>query len=136
MTGAAAETLTADNCANPRFRGSLGEGAASPKDPLAGVTDLTGGGGDAAQGPAAGASNDPAAAGAATTTTPKGATGLVKGGSTEFRALSPTVYNRGGSKDLPVLPVLVFLAALAIPAIAVTIARASKKRPPSAGASP
>lgn len=36
MEGTGAETLDAGNCVNPRFKGSLGSGAASPKDPLAG----------------------------------------------------------------------------------------------------
>ena len=36
MTGKPAETLTKDNCANPRFGGTLGVGAAAPEDPLAG----------------------------------------------------------------------------------------------------
>src|SRR5262249_54469733 len=41
LRGTAPEALNADNCANPRFRGSLGAGAASPPDPLEGLTDIS-----------------------------------------------------------------------------------------------
>jgi phosphate transport system substrate-binding protein len=37
MNGVPAETLDANNCANPRFRGSLGAGATSPPDPYLGL---------------------------------------------------------------------------------------------------
>lgn len=40
LTGEPAEQLTRDTCANPRFRGSLGPGATSPRDPY---EDLEGG---------------------------------------------------------------------------------------------
>jgi phosphate transport system substrate-binding protein len=57
MQGTEPEQLNAGNCANPRFRGSLGTGASSPPDPLAG-TNLAG------AGPAAAAAADAGAAGA------------------------------------------------------------------------
>ena len=44
MQGSTPETLTPGNCANPRFKGSLGEGAVSPADPLANVASLGNGG--------------------------------------------------------------------------------------------
>jgi phosphate transport system substrate-binding protein len=39
MLGKPADTLTRENCANPRFGGSLGAGAAAPVDPYAGLAD-------------------------------------------------------------------------------------------------
>lgn len=48
LTGTAPTTLSAANCTNPRFRGSLGAGSTSPCDPFvcgAGAGSSTGGGG-------------------------------------------------------------------------------------------
>lgn len=45
MTGEAAPQLNRSNCANPRFRGSLGAGWRGPEDPYAGLTGGGGGGG-------------------------------------------------------------------------------------------
>jgi phosphate transport system substrate-binding protein len=138
MQGSSPEILSADNCANPTFRGSLGAGAESPTDPLAGQTDLSGNGaGPASQGGTQGGGATDAAAGTADAGPgSKRDPGLVEGGSTEYRALSPSVYNRGKSSDLPVLPVIVFFAVLAVPAIAVSIARATKRGSPPAGTPP
>src|SRR5690606_30341730 len=40
MEGKAPEGLNAGNCANPTFTGSFGEGAVSPRNPLADVESL------------------------------------------------------------------------------------------------
>jgi len=40
LEGKAAEQLNADNCVNPRFRGSLGEGFRAPENPLKNKTSL------------------------------------------------------------------------------------------------
>ncbi len=78
MSGTAPEQLNAGNCANPRFKGSLGEGSSSPKkDPLKNVRNP-----DAASGPtAAGGSKTQGGAGGSGTAA-KGATGGPAGGAT------------------------------------------------------
>jgi phosphate transport system substrate-binding protein len=68
MNGTAPERLTAGNCANPRFSGSLGPGAQSPPDPYLGLTPTptTPGGSPAAGGGSggpAGPGSGPAAGG-------------------------------------------------------------------------
>jgi phosphate transport system substrate-binding protein len=79
MAGTPAEVLNAGNCANPRFKGSLGEGSSSPKkDPLKNVRNPEAAAGPATSGGtrsqgAAGSSNaaskgGPTAAGAAAAT--------------------------------------------------------------------
>ena len=57
MNGVAPEALDAGNCANPRFRGSLGAGAQSPVDPYLGLAGFSGNPdpGDAAAAEAGGA---------------------------------------------------------------------------------
>jgi phosphate transport system substrate-binding protein len=42
LTGSAPEQLNASNCNNPRFSGSLGVGAQSPRDPYLGLDGFTG----------------------------------------------------------------------------------------------
>jgi len=84
MQGAAAETLSVGNCVNPRFKGSLGEGASSPKDPLAGRTiggTVVGSPASAAAGRTGGATAGAAAAGgaAASAVGGAGAAGAVAG---------------------------------------------------------
>ena len=60
MNGTAPESLSAGNCANPRFSGGLGVGAASPPDPYLNIP-----GGPEGPGPSgtAGTPGDPSAAG-------------------------------------------------------------------------
>jgi phosphate transport system substrate-binding protein len=129
MQGTAPEGLNAGNCANPRFRGSLGVGATSPKaDPLldrqkaaaaakaaAGATKAKATGptaGNAAA--AAGPNGATAAAAGALAAGREGAIPAVGGGSGVFQPAAPVVYNRptpGSSSSLPVL-LLVLLVGL------------------------
>jgi phosphate transport system substrate-binding protein len=98
MNGTAPEQLSAGNCANPRFQGSLGGGATSPTDPLQQVSSL--GGGDATGSAAAGTSStgsDSAASGAEVAAGPSvaaGSTKAVGGGSTKWRNARPVIYDR------------------------------------------
>jgi phosphate transport system substrate-binding protein len=78
MNGTAPETLTAGNCVNPRFRGSLGAGAYGPPDPYlslpAGGLGGTGGTtGTGATGAGAGAATGAAGAASGAGTTGTGA---------------------------------------------------------------
>jgi phosphate transport system substrate-binding protein len=136
MQGTGAEQLTAGNCANPRFSGSLGEGASSPKDPLADVVDHgLGGGGGGGDSPSSGngdgspvasaagsASATETAAGATSATGSAGRAGgasAVGGGSTHWRKAAPVAYDRPApSGSWTALPVILLLAAIAIPALA------------------
>jgi phosphate transport system substrate-binding protein len=133
MAGGAPDVLAPDNCANPRFRGSLGEGSASPPDPLAGLTDLSGG--SNSQTPAASA--DPAAAAAATdpanaasATGRSGATKAVGGGSTDWRDASPVAYTRPGVPGTDSLPLFAFLSIVALPPLVAGAIRVRRRRAP------
>lgn len=64
MTGSAPEQLSAGNCNNPRFKGNLGAGAASPSDPLAKVASLGGAGGSGGGAASGGAASSGSGAGA------------------------------------------------------------------------
>lgn len=102
LTGQAPEQLSADNCANPRFRGSVGEGGGAPPDPLAGVTSI--GGGDAPTGEAATAS--------ATATGTKKST---SGGSTDWRTAAPIAYTGPFVPTTNSLALIAFLLLLVLP---------------------
>jgi phosphate transport system substrate-binding protein len=130
LQGGAPEVLTPDNCANPRFRGSLGEGAASPPDPLAGLTDLSGGSSQtpAAQADAAAAASDGAAAASNATTGSKGATKAIGGGSTDWRDARPVAYMRPGIPGTDPIPLIVFLATIAVVPLVAGAMRVRKKR--------
>jgi phosphate transport system substrate-binding protein len=135
LQGTAPETLSAGNCANPRFHGSLGAGAASPKDPLAGRI-LSGGG--AAGRAAAGAGNARGNAAGAKGNTTAGAAGpaastdaasgalaagragdvpAVGGGSGVFQVAAPVVYNRPGMGSSSPVPVLLLFLLLGVPPV-------------------
>jgi phosphate transport system substrate-binding protein len=134
MQGTAPEALSAGNCANPRFRGSLGSGAASPKDPLAGRI-LSGGGaagraaagaGNArgnAAGPKASAAGSAGPAGstdAAAGTLAAGRAGgvpAVGGGSGVFQDAAPVVYNRPGMGSSSPVPVLLLFLLVGLPSV-------------------
>ncbi|MBA3653179.1 MAG: substrate-binding domain-containing protein [Actinobacteria bacterium] len=145
MQGTAPETLSAGNCSNPRFRGSLGEGAASPKDPLAGRViggQVVGAGPrttvaqqnrTATAGAAAGGAGNALAAGSAIAGAGApagdvsgavgrtGAVAAVGGGSGLWRAAAPVAYTRGRpSQPSSVLPAVLFILLLALPPLAVT----------------
>jgi phosphate transport system substrate-binding protein len=127
------EALNAGNCANPRFSGSLGAGAASPGDPLANVASL--GGGSTAPGAqdsaAAAASGPTAAAAAAPGAAATGRVGAVKsagGGSTDWREARPVAYTRPGIPGTTSTLLLVFLAVVAIPPLVAGAIRRRKAR--------
>ena len=127
LQGGAPEVLTADNCANPRFRGSLGAGSGSPPDPLAGVTDLSGGSGPAAstateQGAAAAAGPVDAAAGK------NNGLKTVGGGSGTFRDAQPVAYARPGLPANDKAPLLAFLALVALPPLIAGGVRLHRRR--------
>ncbi len=109
MTGQPAEQLNADNCANPRFRGSVGEGGGSPPDPLAGVTSVGGGGaglavsGDGAAGAGSGSGSARTGAKAA------------GGGSVDWRAAAPVAYTGGRIPTSSPLGLLVLIAIMVVP---------------------
>jgi phosphate transport system substrate-binding protein len=134
--------LSAANCSNPRYHGSLGEGSSAPNDPFAGL-DPTGGGSGSGNrgttGPGSGeATHDPcptttttSSSSSTTTTTapsdPCATTSTTEnagagrgdaqslGGSGEFRDADPTSYNHGAGKGLGLLPIATLLILLAAP---------------------
>ena len=110
--GTPAEQLTADNCANPRFRGAI-PGPKQPEDPLAKVKSLApGANASSTAGPA---SSSAAATGTESAAATTGAVGAVKaagGGSTDWRTASPTSYDRPGNSTSVLVPLLVLLAIL------------------------
>jgi phosphate transport system substrate-binding protein len=141
MQGIAPEQLNASNCANPRFAGSLGAGASSPPDPIAGVASLAPNAAAAgtAQAGAAGPAASNAAAGdaSATATTDTAAdpqaqkgsnTKAVGGGSNDVRALAPVAYDRPGWPSTTPVLLAVFLAALVIPPLVVGVRRVRRRR--------
>lgn len=146
MKGAPPEQLTASNCVNPRFKGSLGAGAASPKDPLANKTSTAGGAGAGASGGGLGAaagqtgsasSNGAGAGGTGGATGAQGTPGAldangaivpgagqlgdnasaVGGGSAAWRQAAPVVYNRPGGAGGSVRPLILFAALLLLPLV-------------------
>jgi phosphate transport system substrate-binding protein len=129
MQGAAPEVLNADNCANPRFRGSLGAGAGSPPDPLKGVTDLSGGANaDAPAASQAGATDAAAATGAASGRT--GATKAVGGGSGTWRDARPVAYTRPGLPGADSWPLIAFLLVIALPPLVAGVLHVQRRRRP------
>ena len=143
MKGTAPETLTADNCANPTFRGSLGSGASSPKDPLVDVASLgsggggsSGGGGDAGGGgggSAAASGGDAAAAstgsGSSGAAAVNGKTRAVGGGSTSWRAVAPVAYARPSPPGPAPWTLVALVAVVLIPlAVAGGVSRRRDRR--------
>jgi phosphate transport system substrate-binding protein len=124
LQGGNPETLTQGNCSNPRFSGSLGADSGSPADPLASIASF-GGGGDATQAAATQGATQSAATGASAGSGKEGAAlKSAGGGSTEYRALAPVVYRRGG--DVPVTPpwpLIAFVAVLAVPPLVIAARR-------------
>ena len=143
MSGTAPVQLTAANCSNPRFHGSLGDNSTSPPDPLQGVpgiggptTGNDGSGpttpgsttpGSVTGGTSGNSSKSPGAKGAkATDSGTKGrraaagkagsATESVGGGSTDYKAAAPVAYDRGpGPPDPSTWPAWVLVAIVAAP---------------------
>jgi phosphate transport system substrate-binding protein len=120
MQGSAPEALNAGNCANPRFFGSLGEGASSPPDPLANVASLAGSSG-ADQAAAASAAINGATGGGAGASgaadKSRGGVRAVGGGSTDWKDAKPVAYTRPGLPGTNNLPLLALVALIALPPI-------------------
>jgi phosphate transport system substrate-binding protein len=133
MNGQPPETLTAANCPNPRFSGSLGTGASSPSDPLANVAPR-----NAAARAAAGAAAGGGGAGAATVSgvaalTASGAAGgsatAARGKAAQYRDADPVAYNRPLSTGGAGLPLAVLLAILVVPALILGRRRRRARQP-------
>lgn len=155
-TAPRARTLSAANCANPRFAGSLGAGSASPPDPFAkidagkyngGGAGGSGTGGNVAAGGtakpgtkaaetpggpavAAGPAGPAVAAGPAVTDSQVDpVTGEALGGSTEFRKSAPVAYRGAPAAPLGVTPGLLLLLLVGLPpALAAAWRRGAARR--------
>ncbi len=79
LTGEPAEQLTQQNCANPRFGGSVGDGGAPPPDPIKNVDAIGGGSADAGSASSGGAGRG-------------GSVSSSGGGSTDWRRATPVAY--------------------------------------------
>jgi phosphate transport system substrate-binding protein len=123
LTGKPAKHLTAANCNNPTFHGSLGAGAASPEDPfvkLGGVDKLTKGGTGNSAGNAAG---NPSQTGPATTGPDTGSAsattsaddGLANDGTKAWRGAEAAAYDGGGLGGFGGWPALVLFIAIVAP---------------------
>jgi phosphate transport system substrate-binding protein len=160
MQGTAPETLTAANCSNPRFHGSLGSGSTSPDDPLAGVPTIAppttpgaGSGTDPGSGTGGGTGVGTSEPGGITyrrgsTTRNVVSTGAKKavraagllggaarsagGGSGSVRDAAPVAYNnRGGIPNPASLPAWAFLAVVAVPPGVAGLWGARRRRAPT-----
>ena len=144
MTGTAPEQLSAGNCANPTFSGSLGPGASSPEDPLKGVASL----GNGAGGDSGGLSGTDGSADATTTadgTTAAGTTATASGsksgtvtrsagGSSEFRDAAPVAFSTVGAAEMGSAPLFALLLAVALPvafAVGLGVGQGRRKAPPT-----
>ena len=107
LTGQPPEQLSAANCANPRFSGSVGEGGGSPPNPLAGITRI---------GELAGGANTEAtdATGTAVAGT-SGATKSAGGGSTDWRKATPVAYTGPSIPTSNTLALVLLLVVMVIP---------------------
>lgn len=106
LTGQSPEQLSADNCANPRFRGSVGEGATPPPNPFDGVDSIGALGGADSTGAGGGA------AGAG-----QGGTVSSGGGSTDWRRATPVAYAGPAIASSNAWALLGLLAIMAIPLV-------------------
>lgn len=164
MQGKAPEQLNASNCGNPRFRGSLGAGAASPPNPLDKVESLApgasrgggGGGGTTATtssggGAAAGAGTATAASGADGAAAPgaestaaaeedagagRGGTRSAGGGSADWRTAAPVAYTRPGIPASSAVPLVLLLAFAAPPVVGALLRRRRELPLPAAASAP
>jgi phosphate transport system substrate-binding protein len=128
MNGTAAEVLTPDNCANPRFRNEPLPG--SPPDPLQNVDPGALGaggallGGGSAQSGAAGGAGSANAAGSETSESAVGEVGEVRavgGGSTDTKPADPVEFD-GDNESLPVaLPLAALVGLMAGPPMVASI---------------
>jgi phosphate transport system substrate-binding protein len=143
MMGQPAQQLSASNCSNPTFSGSLGAGASPPPLPPIGKAPGAAAPGAAASGSGAAASSSGATAALAsgssgtassgnTGGTGTGTTGSSSksagGGSSDTKPADPAVL---GSDVLPTTPWIPLLALLIILAIPVVILSINRKRGPT-----
>ena len=133
LEGTAPEGLNVGNCANPRFAGNLGADSSSPQDPLANVTSI---GGDTGGSRSGSSGTDPAvqAAGPVANAAGVGAAGKAGsaaksagGGSSDWRSAAPVAYTRPGLPSTSSLPLMAFLAVLALPPIVVGVRRLRRR---------
>jgi phosphate transport system substrate-binding protein len=143
MQGGAPEVLTADNCANPTFTGSVGKAPPPPADPIKNVAPRAAGAGvagGAGGGAGAGGAKSGAGAGTNTATTVAGATdpgavaedpaaaseelavgadGVTASGAAAgaYRATSPVGYDRPDTANGFPLAILFVLALIIIPPV-------------------
>ncbi|GAB3567826.1 substrate-binding domain-containing protein [Amycolatopsis endophytica] len=124
LTGQAPKQLSAGNCSNPTFHGSLGAGATAPEDPfvaLGGVDALTNGGtgngtaGPGTNGPEGAGTGGPSDANATPGTEIAAEESLANGGSTDWRNAEPAAYENGGFGGFGAWAALVLLVAIAAP---------------------
>jgi phosphate transport system substrate-binding protein len=134
MQGTVPETLTAANCANPRFAGNLGGNVVAPKDPLAGritpssnpATNHTTGpssqvpgsaGGTATNGGAVATSGAGGAVGVIGGASQSDAAGVLPGVNAATRDAAPVAYNRPFSDGRSLRPLVLLVALLALPLV-------------------
>lgn len=106
LTGQPPEQLSAANCANPRFSGSVGEGGGSPPNPLAGITRI---------GELAGGANTEATDATGTAAGTSGATKSAGGGSTDWRKATPVAYTGPSIPTSNTLALVLLLVVMVIP---------------------
>ncbi len=120
LTGGAPKQLNKDNCSNPTFRGSLGDGATSPPDPFVqaginpdGKPENTGPGTsnpNASAGPGTGPSSDKISTAVAGPDDES-----ANGGSKNWREASPAAYGNGGLGGFGGWAALVLFVAIVAP---------------------
>ncbi len=120
LTGRPAKQLSAGNCGNPTFRGSLGAGAASPPDPLvtAGILTPDGkpkAGPGATAGPSAAPSAGPAGGDKTATAAATPDEDSAGGGSKNWKEASPAAYDEGGFGGFGGWAALVLFVAIVAP---------------------
>ncbi len=153
LTGAKAVRLTAKNCANPRFKGSLGAGATSPCDPFtcgAAAGSSSGGGSSAGGGPSGSSSSSSgstsgtatSAGGSAGSKTGSTATAAAAGGNgtvqaealggsdaSTWRDAQPTSFDAVVPDDpFGSLPALLVFGLATLPALVMMAARGGRRK--------
>ena len=146
LQGGSPQTLSGANCANPRFKGSLGGGAVAPADPRAEVQraaattastaarSTSGGGSQAALGATGAAAAGGGAAGAESVLDPSSVEGLsaLRSGDAaiRIRAASPLRYGGPGIPAPTAIPFLVLIGAGVVPAVVSRRRRGRAAAPP------
>jgi phosphate transport system substrate-binding protein len=121
--GAKPEILTAQNCANPRFKGNLGAGSTSPADPLANVSHIgpaSSGSGSVVNGNTSGGAAT-VAGGAARRgkagSAAAGGSGNTAAALSAWRDLDPVAYTRPLTHPGAAVPLLVLLGLVIVPTL-------------------